>query len=71
MNAMYTIKVTPLDVTEYYHFAMAESEEEALTEAAEYYCEENGMAADTAQYVVVRVKPVNSSKPYPIKILKI
>lgn len=58
MNAMYTIKVTPLDVTEYYHFAMAESEEEALTEAAEYCCEENGQdAADTAQYVVVRVKP--------------
>tara|TARA_B110000503_G_C7048107_1_gene371100 strand:+ start:252 stop:452 length:201 start_codon:yes stop_codon:yes gene_type:complete len=64
MNALYTVKVTPEDVTEYYHFAMADNEEEALMEAAEYYCEEHGRAADTAQYVVIRVKPRTSIERY-------
>ena len=69
---VYTIKVTPEGVTEYYHFAVSDSKEAAIAEAAEYCCSENGQdAADTAQYVVLRINPVNSSKPYPIKILKV
>ena len=60
MSALYTVKVTPAYVTEYYHFAVSDTEEEALAEAAEYYCEEHGQAADTAQYVVIRVKPRTS-----------
>jgi hypothetical protein len=72
MNAIYTIKVTPENVTEYYHFATADNEQAALTEAAKYCCWENGQdAADTAQYVVLSINPVNSSRPHPIKILKL
>ena len=64
MNALYTVKVTGEDVTEYYHFVMADNEEQALTDAAEYYCEEHGQAADTAQYVVIKVKPRTSIERY-------
>ena len=72
MTAIYTIKITPENVTEYYYFAAADNEQAALTEAAESCCSDNGQdAADTAKYMVLRVNPVNSSKPYPIKILKI